>query len=95
MNLKLDDNALLCLPFHIGRLSKLRFLSAAHNQLTVLPGDFRKLSLENLDLFGNPFIQPNPLDHKMHLTFPLPLQELASRAVANLRLDLHAALHPV
>lgn len=89
VNLKLDDNELVCLPFHVGRLSKLRFLSAAHNQLAMLPSDFRKLSLENLDLFGNPFIQPNPLDHKMKLTFPLPLQEMASRAVANLRLELN------
>lgn len=87
VNLKLDDNELISLPFHIGRLSKLRFLSAAHNQLAVLPGDFRRLSLENLDLFGNPFVQPNSLDHKMNLTFPLPLQEMASRAVANLRLE--------
>lgn len=88
VNLKLDDNELVCFPFHIGRLSKLRFLSAAHNQLSVLPGDFRKLSLENLDLFGNPFIQPNPLDHTMQLIFPLPLQEMASRAVTNLRSEL-------
>lgn len=73
------------MPFHIGRLTKLRYLSAAHNQFTVLPSDFRKLSLENLDLFGNPFIQPNPLDHKMELTFPLSLQESCSRAVVNLR----------
>ncbi|KAG7510882.1 leucine-rich repeat protein 1 [Solea senegalensis] len=86
VNLKLDDNALVCLPSHAGRLQKLRFLSAAHNQLTVLPGDFRKLSLENLDLFGNPFIQANPLDHEMQLTFPLSLQEMASRVVANLRI---------
>lgn len=86
VNLKLDDNELVCLPFHIGRLSKLRYLSAAHNQLAALPGDFRKLSLENLDLFGNPFVQPNPLDHTMQLKFPLPLQEMASRAVVNLRL---------
>lgn len=85
VNLKLDDNELACLPFHIGRLTKLRYLSAAHNQFAVLPGDFRKLSLENLDLFGNPFIQPNPLDHKMELTFPLSLQEMCSRAVVNLR----------
>lgn len=85
MKLKLDDNELVCLPFHIGRLSRLRSLSAAHNQLAELPADFRKLSLENLDLFGNPFVQPNPLDHIMKLTFPVPLQELASRAVINLR----------
>ena len=95
VNLKLDDNELVCLPFHIGRLSKLRFLSAAHNQLAVLPGDFRQLSLENLDLFGNPFIQPNSLDHTMKLTFPLPLQEITSRAVANLRLEstTHSVYH--
>ncbi|XP_028994452.1 leucine-rich repeat protein 1 [Betta splendens] len=87
VNLKLDDNELIRFPFHIGRLSKLRFLSAAHNQLSVLPSDFRKLSLENLDLFGNPFIQPNPLEHTMQLTFPLTLQEMASRAVVNLRIS--------
>ncbi|KAF7201742.1 leucine-rich repeat protein 1 [Nothobranchius furzeri] len=94
VNLKLDDNKLVCLPFHVGRLSKLRFLSAAHNQLTVLPCDFRKLSLENLDLFGNPFIHPNPLDHAMQLKFPLPLQEIASRAVADLRIPYGPHLIP-
>ncbi|XP_007561192.1 leucine-rich repeat protein 1 [Poecilia latipinna] len=94
MNLKLDDNKLAGLPLQIGRLSKLRFLSAAHNQLTVLPADFFKLSLENLDLFGNPFIQPNPLDHTMQLAFPLPLQEIASRAVADLRIPYGPHLIP-
>ncbi|KAF6721851.1 Leucine-rich repeat protein 1 [Oryzias melastigma] len=94
VNLKLDNNQLACLPFHVGRLSKLRFLSAANNQLSGLPGDFRKLSLENLDLFGNPFIQANPLDHTMRLTFPLPLQELALRAVANLRIPYGPHLIP-
>ncbi|XP_036397381.1 leucine-rich repeat protein 1 [Megalops cyprinoides] len=86
VNLKLDDNRLVRLPFRIGCLSKLRFLSAAHNQLPFLPSDFRKLSLENLDLFDNPFTQANPLDHTMQLTFPLTLQEMASRAVLNLRI---------
>ncbi|KAM9354416.1 leucine-rich repeat protein 1 [Pholidichthys leucotaenia] len=94
VNLKLDDNQLICLPFHIGRLSKLRNLSAAHNQLEVLPRDFRKLSLENLDLFGNPFALPNPLDHIMQLTFPLTLQEVASRAVVNLRIPFGPQLIP-
>ncbi|XP_068616322.1 leucine-rich repeat protein 1 [Brachionichthys hirsutus] len=94
VGLKLDDNELAGLPFHVGRLSKLRFLSAAHNQLAVLPNGFRRLSLENLDLFGNPFVQPNPLDHKMRLTFPLPLQELCSRAVADLRIPYGPHLIP-
>lgn len=94
VNLKVDDNQLVYLPFNIGRLSKLRFLSAAHNHLCVLPMDFRNLSLENLDLFGNPFIQPNPRDHTIKLTFPLPLQELASRAVANLRIPYSPHLIP-
>lgn len=89
VNLKLDSNELACLPFHIGRLSKLRYLSAAHNRLAALPGDFRKLSLENLDLFGNPFVQANPLNHSMNLTFPFTLQELSSRAVVKLRLGLN------
>lgn len=99
VNLKLDNNELACLPFHVGRLSKLRYLSAAHNRLAALPGDFRKLSLENLDLFGNPFIQANPLNHSMKLTFPFTLQELSSRAVVklrlglNLRFTLHCCMH--
>lgn len=85
VSLKIDDNELVQLPFYIGQLTKMRFLSAAHNKLAVLPGDFRKLSLENLDLFGNPFAQPNPLDHSIQLTLPLTLEELASRAVLNYR----------
>ncbi|XP_042611553.1 LOW QUALITY PROTEIN: leucine-rich repeat protein 1-like [Cyprinus carpio] len=81
VNLKLDQNKLLWLPFHIGRLSKLRFLSAAHNQLTVLPASFRKLCLENLDLFGNRFAQASALEHtkrctNMTLTFPLLLNRV-------------------
>lgn len=85
VNLRLDANQLLRLPFHIGRLSKLRFLSAAQNQLSVLPAGFRKLCLENLDLFGNPFTQANALEHTIRLTFPLTLQELTARAVVDLR----------
>lgn len=94
INLKLDNNKLVWLPFNIGRLSKLRFLSAAHNQLALLSSDFRKLNLENLDLFDNPFVQPNPLDHTIQLTFPLTLQEMSSRAVANLRIPYGPHLIP-
>ncbi|XP_028677686.2 leucine-rich repeat protein 1 [Erpetoichthys calabaricus] len=87
VHLKLDDNELIRLPFKIGQLHKLRFLSAARNQLPYLPSDFRRLSLENLDLFGNPFVQPNPLDHTIQLKFPLPLLEFAARAAVNYRLS--------
>ncbi|KAG2457898.1 LLR1 protein, partial [Polypterus senegalus] len=85
VHLKLDDNELIRLPFKIGQLHKLRFLSAARNRLPYLPSDFRRLSLENLDLFGNPFVQPNPLDHTIQLKFPLPLLEFAARAAVNYR----------
>ncbi|XP_067310898.1 leucine-rich repeat protein 1 [Pseudorasbora parva] len=94
MNLRLDHNRLRSLPFHTGRLARLRFLSAAHNQLSVLPAGFRSLSLENLDLFGNPFTEPNALEHSIHLSFPLSLQELTSRAVVELRIPLGPQLLP-
>ncbi|XP_033897768.1 leucine-rich repeat protein 1-like isoform X1 [Acipenser ruthenus] len=94
VHLKLDDNEMLCLPFKIGQLSKLRFLSAARNQLPYLPADFRRLSLENLDLFGNPFKHPNPLDHTIQLKFPLTLLEMASRAAVNYRIPYGPQLIP-
>uniref|UniRef100_A0A493T7J2 Uncharacterized protein n=1 Tax=Anas platyrhynchos platyrhynchos TaxID=8840 RepID=A0A493T7J2_ANAPP len=51
-------------------LDHLRFLSAARNKLPFLPSDFRKLCLESLDLFGNPFEQPNPLVPNIQLKIP-------------------------
>ncbi|XP_029532117.1 leucine-rich repeat protein 1-like [Oncorhynchus nerka] len=77
---KLDDNKLVWLPFHIGHISKLRLLSAAHKTY------------------------PNPLGHTIQLTFPLALQEMASRAVANISvnyiktavsMNLHLVSHTV
>ncbi|MBN3314737.1 LLR1 protein, partial [Atractosteus spatula] len=94
VHLKLDDNQLVRLPFRIGRLSKLRFLSAARNQLPYLPSGFRKLSLENLDLSGNPFSHPNPLDHTIQLKFPLPLLEMAARTTVNHRIPYGPHLIP-
>lgn len=85
VQLRLDDNALLRLPCRIGQLSRLRFLSAARNKLPFLPSDFRRLSLENLDLFGNPFEQPNPLVPNIQLKIPLTLLECAARATLNHR----------
>ncbi|XP_050753561.1 leucine-rich repeat protein 1 isoform X2 [Gymnogyps californianus] len=83
VNLKLDDNELIRLPFKIGQLDHLRFLSAARNKLPFLPSDFRRLCLENLDLFGNPFEQPNPLVPNIQLKIPLTLLECAARATIN------------
>ncbi|XP_014741392.1 PREDICTED: leucine-rich repeat protein 1 [Sturnus vulgaris] len=94
VQLRLDDNALLRLPCRIGQLSRLRFLSAARNKLPFLPCDFRKLSLENLDLFGNPFEQPNPLVPNIQLKIPLTLLECAARATVNHRIPYGCHLLP-
>uniref|UniRef100_A0A7M4FPE0 Leucine-rich repeat protein 1 n=1 Tax=Crocodylus porosus TaxID=8502 RepID=A0A7M4FPE0_CROPO len=94
VHLKLDDNELIRLPFRMGQLSQLRFLSAARNKLPFLPSDFRKLSLENLDLFGNPFEQPNPLVPSIQLKIPLTLLESAARATVNYRIPYGHHLLP-
>ncbi|XP_048342136.1 leucine-rich repeat protein 1 isoform X2 [Sphaerodactylus townsendi] len=85
-HLRLDDNELIRLPFKIGRLRQLRFLSAARNKLPFLPDDFAKLSLENLDLFGNPFEPPRPLVPDIQLKIPLTLLEYSARATVNYRI---------
>ncbi|KAL8168608.1 UNVERIFIED_CONTAM: Leucine-rich repeat protein 1 [Gekko kuhli] len=85
-HLRLDDNELVRLPFWIGRLRQLRSFSAARNRLPFLPEDFAKLSLENLDLFGNPFEQPRPLAPDVQLRIPLTLFECSARAVVDLRI---------
>ncbi|NWU34019.1 LLR1 protein, partial [Hylia prasina] len=94
VRLRLDDNALLRLPCRIGQLSRLRVLSAARNKLPFLPCDFRKLSLENLDLFGNPFEQPNPLVPNIQLKIPSSLLECAARATVNHRIPYGCHLLP-
>ncbi|NWU89008.1 LLR1 protein, partial [Upupa epops] len=94
VHLKLDDNELIRLPFKIGRLDRLRFLSAARNRLPFLPSDFRNLCLENLDLFGNPFEQPSPLVPSIQLKIPPTLVELAARATLNYRIPYGGHLLP-
>ncbi|XP_018619596.2 leucine-rich repeat protein 1 [Scleropages formosus] len=94
VQLKLDSNRLTQLPPGFGRLTKLQSFSATHNQLPFLPSDFLHLRLQNLDLFGNPFNQNNPFDYTMHLTFPLTLLEMASRAVVNHRIPYGPQLIP-
>ncbi|KAM3919195.1 leucine-rich repeat protein 1 [Leptodactylus fuscus] len=86
VSLKLDGNELITLPFAIGKLSKLRFLSATKNKLPYVPNSFKMLVLENLDLFGNPFTKPNPMVPDIRLKFPLTLLETASRATLGYRI---------
>uniref|UniRef100_A0A6J0SGT1 Leucine-rich repeat protein 1 n=1 Tax=Pogona vitticeps TaxID=103695 RepID=A0A6J0SGT1_9SAUR len=93
-HLKLDDNNLLRLPFQIGQLSQLRSLSVARNKLPFLPSGFGKLSLEFLDLFGNPFQQPMPLVPDMQLKIPLTLLEYSARTVINSRIPYDSHILP-
>lgn len=57
VHLKVDGNELCLLPRGIGRLVKLRFLSASCNKLKVLPCSIKDLRLESLDLSHNPFLR--------------------------------------
>ncbi|XP_005343187.1 leucine-rich repeat protein 1 isoform X1 [Microtus ochrogaster] len=86
MNLTLSDNELIQLPFKIGQLKNLRFLAAARNKLTKLPCEFKMLSLEYLDLFGNIFEKPEVLPI-VKLQVPLTLLEFSARAVLSHRIS--------
>ncbi|KAL6041612.1 hypothetical protein STEG23_034743 [Scotinomys teguina] len=79
-HLNLNDNELILFPFKIGQLTNLRFLSAARNKLTNLPCNFKMLSLEYLDLFGNTFEKPGVLPI-IKLQVPLTLVESCAGAV--------------
>ncbi|XP_003792216.1 leucine-rich repeat protein 1 isoform X1 [Otolemur garnettii] len=92
-DIKLDDNELIRLPFKIGQLRNLRFLSAARNKLPFLPSEFKNLSLEYLDLFGNAFEQPEVLPIIM-LQMPLTLLESSARTVLNNRIPYGSRIIP-
>ncbi|XP_063803611.1 leucine-rich repeat protein 1 [Pseudophryne corroboree] len=94
VSLKLDDNELVQLPFAIGKLGKLRFLSVTKNKLPYLPNSFKTLVLENLDLFGNPFVKANPMAPDIQLKVPLSLQETASRVTISYRIPYGPQLLP-
>ncbi|XP_030071186.1 leucine-rich repeat protein 1 [Microcaecilia unicolor] len=94
VQLKVDDNELIRLPFNIGQLIKLRVFSAARNKLLFLPHSFQGLALENLDLFGNPFEEANPLVPNIELKIPLSLFECAARAVVNYRIPYASHILP-
>ncbi len=84
VQLKLDCNELQVLPRTFGKMSSLKFLSASNNKLVVLPPSFPSLSLESLDLFGNPFTASGLVRKCTDLSLP-PLQELAGRAIKRLK----------
>ncbi|KAG8449178.1 hypothetical protein GDO86_016016 [Hymenochirus boettgeri] len=94
ISLKIDENDLLQLPFTIGRLSKLRLISAAKNKLSCLPSTFKMLRLEKVDLFGNPFIQASPMVPDIQLKIPQTLLETAAREVARYRIPYGPQLIP-
>ena len=80
VHLKLDCNNLKSLPRTFGKMTSLKFFSASSNQLIALPTSFLKLSLDSLDLFGNPFHPSGLVRRCSDLSLPR-LMELAGRAV--------------
>lgn len=80
LQLRLDCNLLTHIPRNFGKLQGLKFFSASGNQLKVLPHSFSRLSLESVDLFGNPFQPVGVVSRQGDLSLPC-LKELAARVV--------------
>lgn len=80
VQLKLDCNELQFLPRTFGKMASLKFFSASNNKLVVLPPSFPRLTLESLDLFGNPFHAGGLVRRCSELRLP-SLMELAGRSV--------------
>ena len=80
VQLKLDCNQLQVLPRTFGKMTSLKYLSASNNNLIVLPSSFLHLSLESLDLFGNPFHTSGLVRRCSELSLP-SLMELAARTI--------------
>ena len=80
VHLKLDCNQLQVLPRTFGKMSSLKYLSASSNKLVVLPSSFLNLSLDSLDLFGNPFHAGGLVRRCSELSLP-SLMELAGRSM--------------
>ena len=84
VQLRIDCNELQVLPRTFGKFQNLRFFSASSNKLAVLPHSFSALTLESLDLFGNPFKAAGLVKKCSNLSLP-SLVELAGRAVKKYR----------
>ena len=85
-NLKVDCNDINSLPYNIGMLSSLKYLSVAKNSLKILPHGFCKLSIDSLDLSGNP-LDTNTVYciTANHLTDIPTLFEIAARQIKDKR----------
>jgi Leucine-rich repeat (LRR) protein len=81
ITLKVDHNKLETFPPTVGRLRKLRYLSASHNHIEMLPYSFMQLQLEHLDLFGNPFINVTNSDSEETEWQPPTLVECCARMI--------------
>ncbi len=84
IQLRLDCNQLQVLPRTFGKMTTLKFLSISNNKLVVLPPSFPNLSLESLDLFGNPFTASGLVRRCSDLSLPT-LQELTGRVIKKYR----------
>ena len=80
VSLKLDQNGLLSLPVNLGKLPKLSFFSASHNDLRVLPLSLANLRLDSLDVSGNQLLPEEHWNIVNNLSMPL-LKECAGRVV--------------
>lgn len=80
LQLRLDCNLLTHIPRNFGKLQSLKFFSASGNLLKALPHSFSRLSLESVDLFGNPFQPVGVVSRQGDLSLPC-LKELAARVV--------------
>lgn len=84
--LKIDSNRLALLPSGIGKLPLLAALTASNNEIKTLPGSFVQLSLQMLDLSGNPFLDdgPDTVIDRLHVP---SLLEFTARAIRQKRLE--------
>lgn len=94
VHLKLDCNQLQILPRTFGKMSSLKYFSASSNKLIVLPASFLRLSLQSLDLFGNPFHTSGLVRRCSELSLPT-LMELAGRTIKKHRLNYDPYTVPI
>ncbi|XP_026692033.2 leucine-rich repeat protein 1-like [Ciona intestinalis] len=84
-SLNISHNQIKILPRQMGKLKKLAKLNASHNQLKFLPFSITFLSLENLDLYMNPFTDqfapPNLPERRLIFNSPLSLLEISARNI--------------